>query len=124
MVAVLREVKYLEMAENESLDTIPESATAVFARNEEFHKYCGNLDLIVAWYNKVRLTILSVEFPLIENQLQAIDNHLQSAEETLQWNSEGITRAYWINVVLFIHSIFLHHRDNYVNHHFRYLGIH
>jgi len=72
------------------LDTIPESATSVFSRNEEFHKYCANLDLIVAWYNKIRLTLLDVEFPLVENRLQSIDQHLQRAEKELNWNSEGM----------------------------------
>ena len=88
-MAVLREVKYLETADNESLETIPESATAVYSRNEEFHKYCANLDLIVAWYNKVRQTVLEVEYPLIEGQLQSIDSQLERAEKDLYWNSQG-----------------------------------
>lgn len=88
-MAVLREVKYLETVDNESVETIPESATAVYSRNEEFHKYCANLDLIVAWYNKVRQTVLDVEFPLIESQLQSIDSQLERAEKDLYWNSQG-----------------------------------
>ena len=79
----------MERAENETLEDIPESATTVFARNEEFHKYCANLDLIVAWYNKIRQTVLDVEFPLIEDQLKTIDSQLQQAEKMLNWNSPG-----------------------------------
>ena len=97
MVAVLREVKYLENAQNETLESIPESATNIYSRNETFHKFLSNLDLIVAWYNKVRETLLDVEFPLVEGQLQEIDNQLQQAETTLNWNSEG----------LFDHRLFL-----------------
>jgi len=90
LVAILREVKYLETSESESVESIPESATSVFARNEEFHKYCANLDLTVAWYNQIRETVLDVEFPLIENQLKEIDEQLEQAEKVLTWNSPGI----------------------------------
>lgn len=44
----------------------------------------------MAWYNKVRETLLDVEFPLVEGQLQEIDGQLQQAETTLNWNSEGL----------------------------------
>ena len=87
---MLREVKYLETAQNETLEGIPESATSMYARNETFHKFLSNLDLIVAWYNKVRETLLDVEFPLVDGQLQEIDSQLQQAETTLNWNSEGL----------------------------------
>ncbi|XP_032221173.2 dynein beta chain, ciliary [Nematostella vectensis] len=90
LVSVLREVKYLEVASNETLEAIPESATAIFARNETFHKFCANLDLTVAWYNKVRETLLDVEFPLVESQLVAIDTQLEQAEKSLNWNSDGV----------------------------------
>lgn len=52
-------------------------------------KFCANLDLTVAWYNKVRETLLDVEFPLVEGQLQNIDNQLEQAEKSLNWNSDG-----------------------------------
>ena len=83
-------MKYLENAQNETLESIPESATNIYSRNETFHKFLSNLDLIVAWYNKVRETLLDVEFPLVEGQLQGIDNQLQQAETNLNWNSEGL----------------------------------
>ena len=38
LVALLREVKYLEQRENTD-QVIPESATAVFAQNETYRKY-------------------------------------------------------------------------------------
>ena len=82
-------MKYLETAESESVESIPDSATGVFARNEEFHKYCANLDLTVAWYNQIRETVLEVEYPLIEGQLKEIDEQLEQAEKSLTWNSPG-----------------------------------
>lgn len=83
-------MRYLETAQNETLENIPESATNIYSRNETFHKFLSNLDLTVAWYNKVRETLLDVEFPLVEGQLQEIDGQLQQAETTLNWNSEGV----------------------------------
>ncbi len=86
LVAVLREVHYLEIR---STGKIPDSASTIYAKNDTFRNYLANLDLIVKWYNKVRETVLEVEFPLIEVQLQEIDVQLQKAEKDLNWNSEG-----------------------------------
>ena len=79
-------MKYLIIREEED---VPGSASAIYARNDTFRKYLANLDLTVQWYNKVRKTVLEVEFPLIEGQLQEIDQQLERAEKTLNWNSEG-----------------------------------
>ncbi|XP_067673689.1 dynein beta chain, ciliary-like [Haliotis asinina] len=87
LVAVLREVKYLEIRAEEE---IPQSANAMYERNDTFRKYLANLDLTVQWYNKVRSTVLEVEYPLIEGQLNDIDVQLEQAEKTLNWNGDGI----------------------------------
>ena len=50
LVAVLREVKYLEQR---SLQEIPASAATIYAKNDTFRQYINNLDLTVTWYNKV-----------------------------------------------------------------------
>ncbi|KAK6478238.1 dynein heavy chain 17 [Huso huso] len=86
LVAVLREVKYLTIQGQED---IPESAAGVFANSETFRKFVGNLDLIVSWYNKIRLTVHPVEFPLIKSELEDIDSKLNKAESTLSWNTDG-----------------------------------
>lgn len=54
-------------------------------------KYISNLDLTVQWYNKIRSTVIEVEFPLVESQLADIDTQLMKAEKDLDWNSEGRT---------------------------------
>ncbi|XP_013068368.2 dynein beta chain, ciliary [Biomphalaria glabrata] len=87
LVAVLREVKYLEIRSKEE---IPSSAGAMYAKNETFRKFVANLDLTVHWYNKIRETILEVEFPLIENQLADIDQQLEQAEKSLNWENENV----------------------------------
>ncbi len=51
LIAVLREVKYLEIRSEEQ---IPESAGNIYSRNDTFRKFIQNLDLTVHWYNKVR----------------------------------------------------------------------
>ena len=43
---------------------------------------------MVFLYNKVRRTVLEVEYPLIEDQLNDIDSELKKGEETLKWNSD------------------------------------
>ena len=95
LIAVLREVHYLEIRETEG---IPESAATIYSKNEMFRKYLGNLDLIVLWYNKIRETVLEVEYPLVEGQLEEIDTQLQKAEQDLNWNSEGLCLKMWFTV--------------------------
>ena len=91
LVALLREVKYLNQREPNPDQPIPESTAAVFSQNETYRKYLQNLDVTVALYNKVKETILDVEEPLIEEQLQKIDAQLERAISELNWTSEGTT---------------------------------
>lgn len=86
LVAVLREVKYLEIRAEEE---VPEAAKAIYSRYDTLWKFTTNLDLTVSLYNKVRTTVLEVEFPLIEGQIADIDNKLQQAETSLNWNTDG-----------------------------------
>ena len=88
LVAVLREVKYLEVRNSED-EKIPESAAAIYQRYDTLWKFVTNLDTTVMLYNKVRTNVLEVEFPLIEGQVADIDAKLQQAETTLNWNSDG-----------------------------------
>ena len=88
-MALLREVKYLNQREPNSDQPIPESTAAVFSQNATYRKYLQNLDVTVALYNKVKETILDVEEPLIEGQLQIIDTQLERAISELNWTSEG-----------------------------------
>ena len=85
-MAVLREVRYLEIRGEEE---IPQSAADMYSNNDTFRQYNANLDLTVHWYNKVRQTVLEVEFPLVEGQLEEIDVQLERAEKDLNWSSDG-----------------------------------
>ncbi|XP_077979817.1 dynein beta chain, ciliary-like [Glandiceps talaboti] len=87
LIAVLREVKYLNIREAED---IPEKGRTLYEKHETFRQYRANLDLTVAWYNEVRETILEVEYPLIEGQVAEIDSQLEKAEKSLNWNQDGI----------------------------------
>ncbi|XP_017734861.1 PREDICTED: dynein heavy chain 17, axonemal isoform X2 [Rhinopithecus bieti] len=87
LVAVLREVKYLNFQQQKE---IPDSAESLFSENETFRKFVGNLELIVGWYNEIKTTVKAVEFLLIKSELEAIDVKLLSAETTLFWNGEGV----------------------------------
>ncbi|XP_069786101.1 dynein axonemal heavy chain 17-like isoform X2 [Narcine bancroftii] len=87
LVAVLREVNYMNLQGRED---IPESGTDVFSMSKTLRNVVDNLNLIVGWYNKIKLTILDVEYPLIRNELADIDFKLIKAERQLYWNSQGI----------------------------------
>ncbi|XP_008068583.1 dynein heavy chain 17, axonemal [Carlito syrichta] len=87
LVAVLREVKYLNFQQQKEM---PRSAEKLFSDNETFRKFVGNLELIVGWYNEIKTTVRAVEFPLIKSELKAIDVKLLKAETTLFWNGEGV----------------------------------
>lgn len=95
LVALLREVKYLEMLKEESR-VIPEKAAAVFEQNETYRKYLQNLDVTVHLYNSIRETVLDVEYPLIEGQLNDIDVQLERAISELNWTSESNIRDFII----------------------------
>ena len=95
LVALLREVKYLEMLKEESR-VIPEKAAAVFEQNETYRKYLQNLDVTVHLYNSIRETVLDVEYPLIEGQLNDIDVQLEQAISELNWTSESNIRDFII----------------------------
>jgi dynein heavy chain len=68
---------------------IPEDANKMYQENEKFVNYVTNLDYTTKSYNKIRLTILDVEKPLVEKQLEEIDRHLMRAEKELSWSTPG-----------------------------------
>ncbi|NWI70492.1 DYH17 protein, partial [Todus mexicanus] len=104
LVAVLREVKYLNFQQQEN---IPYNAESLFAQHDTFQKFVDNLDLITGWYNEascrgettqllfhalstVKQTLLPVELPLVSWELNAVDEKLASAETILFWHHEGV----------------------------------
>uniref|UniRef100_A0A8C5F0M4 Dynein axonemal heavy chain 11 n=1 Tax=Gopherus evgoodei TaxID=1825980 RepID=A0A8C5F0M4_9SAUR len=84
LVALLREVTYLLKL---NISDIPDSALAIYEKRKIF--YIGNLELIVQWYNKLKQTVLEVEYPLIETELKAIDGQLRETEEVFTWQKEN-----------------------------------
>ena len=90
LVAVLREVHYLNQRKyGQEEHPVPESAVTIYSENEIFLKYLHNLTLVQDLYNKVRETILDVEYPLIEQELRGIDDKLNQAIHSINWTSEG-----------------------------------
>ncbi|NXE96762.1 DYH17 protein, partial [Menura novaehollandiae] len=103
--AVLREVKYLNIQQQQD---IPSNAESLFAQNETFQKIGDNLELIVGWYNEatgsllhlgthlwlcwlqVKQRLMPVEQPLLAGELEALDVRLASAEQSLFWSHEGV----------------------------------
>ncbi|XP_049632688.1 dynein axonemal heavy chain 9 [Suncus etruscus] len=87
LISVLKEMSYLEPRH---LKHIPETATAMFSARKFYQQLVANLELMTNWYNKLMKSLLEVEFPLVEKELENIDFCLRAAEETLNWKSEGV----------------------------------
>ncbi|CBY09824.1 unnamed protein product [Oikopleura dioica] len=83
--AVLREVRYLGYLGYENL---PTSAENLYKKDQTFRTWVSSLRQTVHWYNKIRTTILEVEFPLVESQLAFIDVLLSKGESQLSWSGE------------------------------------
>ncbi|XP_034049709.1 dynein heavy chain 9, axonemal [Thalassophryne amazonica] len=87
LTSVLSEIKYLGDLQ---IETIPDAAMQIYTNREQLRQYVASLELTVTQYNKVMLSVLSVELPLIQGQLRDIDAQLRNAEENLNWNSQGL----------------------------------
>ncbi|XP_063266171.1 dynein axonemal heavy chain 17 [Prinia subflava] len=85
--AVLREVKYMKIQQQQD---IPSNAESLFAQNETFQNIGDNLELIVGWYNEVKQQLMPVEQLLLTSELEALDTSLAPAEQTLFWNHESV----------------------------------
>ncbi|NXE69982.1 DYH17 protein, partial [Calcarius ornatus] len=90
LAAVLREVKYLHIQQQED---IPSNAENLFAQNETFQTIGDNLALIhspVGVLAQVKQQLMPVEQPLLAKEREALDVRLSSAEKTLFWSHEGV----------------------------------
>ncbi|XP_057572498.1 dynein axonemal heavy chain 9 [Hippopotamus amphibius kiboko] len=101
LISVLKEMSYLQPRQ---MTHIPETAAAVFSAREFYRQLVAHLELMANWYNKVMKTLLEVEFPLVQEELQNIDLCLRAAEETLSWKTEGIW-DYVIQITSRIHDL-------------------
>ncbi|NWR90162.1 DYH9 protein, partial [Furnarius figulus] len=88
LVSVLREVSYLL---GSHAGAIPATAAGIYSSRESYRQLVANLELMGNRYNKVLKTVLEVEYPLVQGQLQDIDLKLKEAEETLTWKMEGVS---------------------------------
>lgn len=86
LFSVLREVSYLSGSQ---MGDIPPTAAAIYSSKELYRQMVANLELMANRYNKILKTVLEVEYPLIQGELQDIDLRLKEAEETLNWKMEG-----------------------------------
>jgi dynein heavy chain len=86
LVGLLREVKYILLLQKDC----PDSALAIFEKAEVYRRQTGNLDLIVDLYNSSQVTLLPVERPLLQPQLEKIDATLQRGLKNLSWKSHGV----------------------------------
>lgn len=102
LVAVLREVKYLETA-SESGD-IPDRAAAIYNQNESFYQLVGNLDIASTEYNRILDTLLPVETPLLADELASVNAVIQRATDELNWTSDCASE-YCLQVKLIVEDL-------------------
>ncbi|XP_055083623.1 dynein axonemal heavy chain 11 isoform X2 [Periophthalmus magnuspinnatus] len=86
LIEILKDVNYIQSLSHIS---IPAAAMAVFEKREMFTKYVRSLQLLVEDYNKLKHTVLAVEFPLIRAKMEVIDTELARAELDLTWQDPG-----------------------------------
>uniref|UniRef100_A0A665V5K8 Dynein, axonemal, heavy chain 11 n=1 Tax=Echeneis naucrates TaxID=173247 RepID=A0A665V5K8_ECHNA len=83
LTEILKDVRYIQTLTNQV--NIPAAAMTVFEKRDMFTKVRNGLQLLVQWYNKLKLTVLEVELPLIQHELETIDLQLARAETDLTW---------------------------------------
>jgi dynein heavy chain len=92
LVRLLREVNYIEKLQggNNPDLVVPKEALDIFDRAEVFRTQTGSLKLIVNMYNNMHQSLLDVEKPLLQAQLELIDQKLERGISQLNWNSPDI----------------------------------
>ncbi|XP_072903303.1 LOW QUALITY PROTEIN: dynein axonemal heavy chain 11 [Hemitrygon akajei] len=83
--SVLREVKYLGLLKGFN---ISDTALNLYMKREILHRSFGNWKLIAELYNKLHTTVLEVEYPLLEGELEKVNQQLKPATESLTWQAE------------------------------------
>ncbi|XP_072501166.1 dynein axonemal heavy chain 9 [Notamacropus eugenii] len=101
LISVLKEMNYLKMIKTRH---IPETAAEIFSSKDYYRQLIANLELMTSWYNKILKTLLEVEFPLVEEQLEVIDLQLRASEETLNWKTEGVW-DYVLKITASVHDL-------------------
>lgn len=58
---------------------------------------CVSCNIYNDWYilinDRVRVTVIDVEYPLIESRLEKLDSQLENSITTLNWTSNGNYRT-------------------------------
>lgn len=70
-------------------DDIPKEGLDLFQKQETYRQYRINLGITIDWYNQIRKNSQKVEFDLVESEINAIDERIETAQNELNWNSQG-----------------------------------
>ena len=87
-LAILNEVKHVR--KDFPSRNVPEKATDIFKRFDDFRNYTNSLDQTVCLYNYLKTSIVQQEHWLIKDEIEELDELIEPAETTLTWNSEHI----------------------------------
>uniref|UniRef100_T1IU37 Dynein beta chain, ciliary n=1 Tax=Strigamia maritima TaxID=126957 RepID=T1IU37_STRMM len=87
LVAVLREVKYLNFF---GYSNMPANAENLFAQREFFLTYVYSLEMLASGYNTIIDECLPSEIALISEELSGIEEQLEVGLVDMKWNNEDI----------------------------------
>ncbi|XP_034948410.1 dynein beta chain, ciliary-like [Chelonus insularis] len=82
--AILRDAKYINMLQ---LNDLPPEALNLLDRSELFWETTYNINLIINWYNEIRIKCSEVELELLREEIQMIDGMIDEGQINYNWNS-------------------------------------
>ena len=88
LIRLLRETRYLLLLGQ----SVPQSASSVFAKDDTYRSQVVSLDMIVFKYNNIKTCLHPVEEPLVINSIKKMDETLRPGIDTLTWNSANIDK--------------------------------
>jgi len=88
LIRLLRETRYFLQLDQ----SVPQSASDVFSKDETYRSWICSLDMIVYKYNNIKTCLHPVEEPLVINGIKKIDETLKPAIDDLIWKSPNIDK--------------------------------
>ena len=88
LIRLLRETRYFLLLDQ----SVPQSASDVFSKDEVYRSQICALDMIVYKYNNIKTCLHPVEEPLVINGIKKIDETLKPAIDEFTWKSPNIDK--------------------------------
>uniref|UniRef100_A0A8C4QJK0 RUN domain-containing protein n=1 Tax=Eptatretus burgeri TaxID=7764 RepID=A0A8C4QJK0_EPTBU len=87
LMTVLRETHYLQALQP---DPVPALAQEIYERRETYRLWIAVLSELANGYNDILGTLLTVERPLVQGCLEALEHRLENGLNNITWKSVGV----------------------------------